>query len=109
MKLTLRMDRKEGLAFALDEIDNPFGDAAGVALDYAAAAAEEGVTQAEVQRRAWRMYRAAQALAAKVPPVVKTVLKTPEELEADEERRRAKRAALAEAKSDKKEKRGKAK
>lgn len=101
MKLIVQVHRENGLAFQQDELPDAVGDTAEPA-DEAGEAASLGITQAALRRRMFRLWRFVRGVAERVPPAVETVLKTPEEVEAEEERRRAKKAALAEARRDEK-------
>lgn len=107
MKLIVQVHRENGLAFQQDELPDVTGDTAEPA-DEAGEAASLGITQAALRRRMFRLWRFVRGVAERVPQHVETVLKTPEEMEAEEERRRAKKAALAEARRGEKKEEKKA-
>jgi len=90
------------------ELD-PFADAGGIAEDWQGLAAIQGVSQAEVKRRAYRMYAASVEAAGTIPPAKETIYLSAEEVEAQLEKERragkktkeekaAKKAAKAEVK-----------
>ena len=109
MKLIVQLHRENGLAFQQDELDDALGDTAEPA-DEAGEAAALGITQAALRRRQGRLWRFVRGVAERVPAVVETALKTPEEVEAEEvERRRRKAERIAERQAERRAERKAAK
>lgn len=83
---------------AADQIN--YEDVSGVKVDWKAVANEDGITQADAERQAFKLLQSVRALRQMVPQVLETVLKTPEEIKADEDARAEKKRKLKEKKDE---------
>lgn len=89
MVTTVKVARGHGPEFAQDDVD--YADTSGVQVNWKSIASEDGITQADAERQAFKLLQAARALRAKVPEVIETVLKTNEDLAKEDEARRLKK------------------
>ena len=94
MKLIVQVHRENGLAFQQDELADVGGDVLDAA-DLAAESAALGITQAQLIRRMFRIWRFVRAVMDRVPSGVATVEKTPAEMAAEREARRLRKLELA--------------
>lgn len=83
---------------AADRIN--YEDVSGVKVDWKAVANEDGITQADAERQAFKLLQSVRALRQMVPQVLEIVLKTPEEIKADEDARAEKKRKLKEKKDE---------
>lgn len=100
--MQILIQQTDSVGFVVVEVPEPSADALDVVEDLAGLAAALGTTQADVKRRAFRLFSACVAAHASLPPAKKPVYLTAEEIEAQYKKERE--AGMVRAPEDKTEK-----